>query len=377
MISPVSNTVNVKIADSGGSVAISTRYGDELVISATGTADTLSISESGSTLTIVADGQTYTDPAPAAGLFVYARGGSDGITIDQTVTARTTIESADGAATAINSSGTNVSAWIDANDTFTGSASVHRIANFAAGVTKATGAALANPKDAGTTTKANLSLFGTGPVAGDINQGSVGDCYFLSSLAAFAGTKASVVQEAAVDMGDGTYAVQFFQQNQPVYVRVSNDMPGGYFGGYAYAHPGANNSIWAMVMEKAFCYLRSGANTYASIGSGWMGEVYSDLGVNAFNFSPNSYSESAFYDMLNADLASGKAVTLGTSNAPNLVHGHAYTLVSVSKDANGVTHYVVRNPWGVAGTSTEDSHGYATLTFAQIKSNFIAGSQAA
>jgi Calpain family cysteine protease len=241
-------------------------------------------------------------------------------------------------------------------------------------VSKAIGAALANPKDAGATTKVNASLFGTGPIAGDVNQGEVGDCYFLSSLAAFAGQDPSVLVQSAVDMGDGTYVVQFMSHNAPTFVRVSNAFSSGPFGGFMYAHPGADGSIWAMVMEKAFADFRTGANTYASINSGWMGEVYSDFGVSSMSFSTNSYTQTTLFNMLSADLASGDAVTLGTSQSPpNLVGDHAYTLVSVYKDSSGVAHYIVRNPWGVAGDAVENSQGYATLIFAQMVANFVDG----
>jgi hypothetical protein len=154
-------------------------------------------------------------------------------------------------------------------------------------------------------------------------------------------------------------------------------MPAGGFGGYKFEHPGATGDAWGLVMEKAYAYFRTGANTYASLDSGWMGTVYSQLGVNNTAIFPTNYSESQFYGMLSTALASGKAVTFGTSTAPNLVSGHAYTLISVSIDNNGITHYVVRNPWGVAGDSMEDSSGYATLTFAQMKANFVDGCLAA
>jgi hypothetical protein len=210
-----------------------------------------------------------------------------------------------------------------------------------------------------------------------VNQGGVGDCYFLSSLAAFAGEKPSVLEQSAVDMGDGTYTVQFYNnQNKPVFVRVSNDISTGNYWGYAFARPGSTGDIWALVMEKAFADFRTGANTYASISSGWMGDVYAELGQANAYFVPSNYSESQLYTMLSNDLANGKAVTLGTYNAPDLVSGHAYTLVSCSVDGNGVTSYVVRNPWGVAGDSLENSQGYATLTYAQLTANFVDGCQA-
>jgi fibronectin type 3 domain-containing protein len=365
-------SMTVPIFDPSGHVAITTRYGSELVITATGSNDAISVVQSGTTLTLTLDGQPFTDPVPANGLFLYTRGGADTINIDSSVTVRTTVETIDGASTMITSGGSNVSAWMDSTDTFTGSGVFHAVASFMGNVSKAIGAALANPSDAGVTTKVNLSLWGSGPVASDVNQGAAGDCYFLSSLAAFAGETPAKVQESAVDMGDGTYTVQFYRNNAPVYVRVSNDISTS-GGGYVFARPGANNTIWAIVMEKAFAYFRTGANTYNSINSGWMGEVYTDFGVASTNFTPSAYSEMNFYNLLSTALAANKPVTFGTQNAPNLVHSHAYTLISVSIDGSGVTHYVVRNPWGVAGDALEDSHGYVTLTFAQMVANFVSG----
>jgi hypothetical protein len=220
------------------------------------------------------------------------------------------------------------------------------------------------------------SLFGTGPVAGDVNQGEAGDCYFLSTLAGFAGQNPNVLVNSAVDMGDGTYVVQFMKGNTPTYVRVNNSFSAGPFEGLEYAHPGASGDIWAMVMEKAFAYFRTGKNTYASINSGWMGEVYSDLGVSNSSFAATSYTDSSFFSMVSTDLTDGLPVTLGTSNSPpNLVGDHAYTLVSAYV-SNGVNEYMVRNPWGVQGDAVENAQGYATLTFAQIKANFVDGCQA-
>jgi hypothetical protein len=64
------------------------------------------------------------------------------------------------------------------------------------------------------------------------------------------------------------------------------------------------------------------------------------------------------------------------TTAKTLVGNHAYTLVSVSM-TNGVSSYLVRNPWGVSGATIENSDGYATLTFAQMRANFEVGVKAA
>jgi hypothetical protein len=368
---PVSPTPTPTPNTTTTTVSITTRYTDELVITATGADDKVSVTQTGSTLTIVANGQTTTEPVPAAGLFIYTRGGTDGITVDQSVTVATTVETIDGAVDHITSGSSDVTAWDDSTDVFTGAGTVHSVSTFAGGVTKATGSSLKDPSDSGTIMKVSASLFGTGPVAGDVNQGDSGDCYFLSSLAAFATVKPGLLEQSAVDMGDGTYTVQYENNNVPEFVRVSNDLPTTGSESYVYARPGSTGSIWAAIMEKAYAFFRSGANTYASISSGWMGDVYTALGVNNSFFYLNGMSESALYNRLSADLASNKAITLGTfSNAPTLVSGHAYTLISCSIGANGVTSYVVRNPWGVSGDKLENSSGYATLTFAQMLANF-------
>lgn len=376
-VSAASSVAVVAPTSHPDSVTIATRFGNELVITAGGAYDTVSLSQTGSTLTITANGATFTNSVPAAGVFVYTRGGMDSVSVASSVTVRTTLDTIDAAGTAINSAGANVSVWMDSSDVFTGTGTVHAVAAFADNVGKTVGASLADPSDSGAATVANLSLWGTGPVADDVNQGSIGDCYFLSTLAAFAGTNPAKVDEAAVDLGDGTYAVQFYNaQNKPVYVRVSDRFASGGFDGFEFAHPGANNTIWAMVMEKAFCYFRTGANTYSSIDGGWMGEAYSDLGVANTFFSPSSFSESSFYAMVSTDLAQKKPVTLAAANAPDVVNDHAYTLVSASIDSNGTTHYVIRNPWGASGDALENSHGYATLSFSQLVANFVEGCMA-
>jgi hypothetical protein len=168
-------------------------------------------------------------------------------------------------------------------------------------------------------------------------------------------------------MGDGTYVVQYFTYGQQAFVRVNNDFSvGGFSGGLQYANLGANNVIWAMVMEKAWTYFRTGANTYASTSSGWMGSVFTALNIANSDKVTSSYTESSFYALISGALSTGHAVTGACYGGSDLVNGHAYSIMSASKDANGVTHYVVRNPWGCAGTSSENSQGYATLTFAQM-----------
>jgi hypothetical protein len=356
-------------------ISISLRYGKELVLAGTSGNDSIFVSQSGGTLTIVANGLTTTAAVPAAGLFIYSDYGTDVITVDGSVTLRTTVASIDGNVTTITSGGSNVSAWVDSTDAFSGTGVVHKVASFYGGVAKTIGLNITDPSDAATF-RASGSLWGTGPVEGDVNQGGVGDCYFLSSLAAFAHTTPAKLMEMAVDLGDGTYVVQYMRNNSPTFVRVDADFAKGGWNGYAFAHPGANGSLWAVVMEKSYAWFRSGANTYTSLNSGWMGNVYSDLGVANTSLSLNT-TASTLYNTVSSALANAKAVTFGTySSGTTLVSSHAYTLVGVSLSSTGQALYTVRNPWGVSGDSLENGAGYATLTFEQMVANFQLGTMA-
>ncbi|HEY8751886.1 MAG TPA: C2 family cysteine protease, partial [Tepidisphaeraceae bacterium] len=266
-----------------------------------------------------------------------------------------------------------VSTTFDSVRDATSADDVHWIDQFEGGVSKAAGDSLPDPSDSGTTVKVNLPLWGAAPVAGDVNQGGTGDCYFMAMLAALAGTDPSTLQNSAVDLGDGTFVVQFYQGDSPKFIRVSNKLPGWGRGAY----PGINNTIWAPIMEKALCYFRAGDNTYESIGVGGpLWEPYDDFGIKNTNFTPADYSETELSDMLSNGLSSGNAITLGTKLPPDLIASHAYTLISVSHDSSGAARFVVRNPWGLKGDSLENSQGYATLTYSEFTSNFYWGCMA-
>jgi hypothetical protein len=368
-------------ASSAGSsvpgITVSTRYGNELIVTASSGNSPIRLAKSGANLRITSGDRLISEVSMPGSLFVYDRGGTHAIAIDSSVTIRTTVSSLGGGTTSVTSAASNVSIWIDSTDAFTGTGTVHRIGTLAGNVSKATGISLPNPTDSGRTVDTNASLWGSGPVAGDVNQGAVGDCYLLSSFAAFAVSKPSVLLESAVDLGDGTYLVQFIRENAPVYVRVSNDIPSTYGTSYNFARPGSSGTVWAPVMEKAFAYFRTGQNTYASISGGWMGDVYRAMGVRPSTITLNGTPD-AFFSMVSSAFNAGKAITFGTStSAPSLVRSHAYTLVGVTRDSSGVARYTIRNPWGASGSSIENNAGIATLTFDQMRANFSVGAMAA
>src|SRR5206468_686855 len=101
---------------------------------------------------------------------------------------------------------------------------LHQVSGFYGGVSTAlNGQKLADPKltDSGMTYKnfAGATLFSdAGPSKDDVNQGYIGDCWFLSSLASVAKVDANKIQQSVVDLGDGTFAVQFNRGGKNVFV---------------------------------------------------------------------------------------------------------------------------------------------------------------
>ena len=207
-----------------------------------------------------------------------------------------------------------------------------------------------------------------GPRADDVYQGSIGDCYLLASLGSVAAANQQLIRNRVVDLGDGTFAVQFTSGGATAYVRVDADLPVN-DNGLVYAKLGRQGSLWVAIVEKAYAFFRSGAGSYASLDNGFMADVYDHLGLrNDSLFS--AASAQSLLQRLQADLTNGRAVTMGTRGDTGdvpVMGAHAYMVDSVVTDSLGtITHLRLRNPWGTddfAGHGPDD--GYILLTAAQ------------
>lgn len=294
----------------------------------------------------------------------------------------------------------NDSFWLDADSTEavkdvtsteTSLGSIHRIGSFQSErgtsiVKDITGAitTLVNPVvSIANATYRNFKsnpLFATaGPSVDDIKQGQVGDCYFLSQLASYAKIDPTLIKQSIVDLGDGSYAVQFKSNGTNQYYRVSADLPSYNNSQTAAAGLGTQNSLWVALMEKAWTFARKSAGSYASIEAGWMSEVASAFGKTS-NFSDVSTHTdgNALLATIQQALAAGKSVTLGTNNSQasgsTMVGSHAYTVMSVQSDGKGGYTVIVRNPWGIDGYTTADgkNDGYVTLSATQFTADIDA-----
>ncbi|MFO0977565.1 MAG: C2 family cysteine protease [Planctomycetaceae bacterium] len=239
-----------------------------------------------------------------------------------------------------------------------------------------------------TWTTATGTLFPATPSRSDTKQGMLGDCYFISALAAIADRNPNAVRNMFIDNGDGTYTVRFytgqygnFNNNGTItsgfangtgtadYVTVNRSLPVSsngslVYSGYGLSATSTSTVLWIALAEKAYAQWnetgnegRDGTNRYAAIEGGWMADVNCQvLGYNSTNFPFYSASKST----LVTALTSQRAVTLGTQSSPTsgLVGSHAYVVTGYDSASDT---FRLHNPWGT-------SHPGA-LTWAQLQAN--------
>jgi len=232
-----------------------------------------------------------------------------------------------------------------------------------------------NPSDIGSKTdrKSNqlFSIFGVY----SINQGGVGDCYYLAVLDAYDSVAPWFLRTVVRNEPDGFRSVEFRRdKNNPV--RVVQDS----VYGNSFARPSSDGAIVGLVCEKAYAYYRTGANTYASLNSGWTGSVMTDFGCINTSFVTSGNSNTLLATMA-APLSQGRPVAIITVPTPPsgspFIGGHAYSIISVDVANSKVT---VRNPWGYPGTTSGNSTqvpglpGVFVVTIGQIQNSCSMGS---
>jgi hypothetical protein len=225
----------------------------------------------------------------------------------------------------------------------------------------------------------NLPLFSSaGPQISDVNQQHIGDCYFMSALGAISNVDPQQIRNNITALGDGTYAMEFYENGKPVFVRVDGYLPvddNQLFG----ANVGNGDSIWAPLMEKGFVYFDSleqhESPDYGVIDTGGFADPAFDIltgntAQGTFNVNNDTDSmsmfggnETTFAGWINWELQKGDAVEMGVFNGNSnddysipgvLENKHMYTVVSDTLNNSGqITGFWVRNPWGFDLQSSE------------------------
>jgi hypothetical protein len=232
------------------------------------------------------------------------------------------------------------------------------------------------------------SLFGKSNEAriGDIDQGGLGDCVLLASLAATfapqlndAGNSSSTtINDMLIDNGDNTYSVRFFnQKNKAEWVTVDNRL--------AKEAPGVlraskSGGLWVPVIEKAYAQWFE-FNRGTSTKTGWEfignGDYY-NVGLQRITGRTNqSYwkndSNDYSFTLIKESLAKGQAIMAGNAqDTSKFILGHAYSVTNAYLDSNGKERVVVRNPWGIDKDYSKAvngaNDGFIDLSFSEFRS---------
>ena len=192
-----------------------------------------------------------------------------------------------------------------------------------------------------TYTASTTSLFGTdGAISmNDINQGQMGDCYFLAALEACTVSNQNALKTMFVDNGNGTYGVRFYINGQEQYVTINNTV-----SNRGALSTNATLGSWVNLAEKAYTEIQSAGiitgnasvnygNSYSTIGNGG----YSACALEAItgsNYLQEFYSYKgkwAIFDFNNPYQLTG----------PNLSWKNEFTYSSYSK--NDIANTMIKN----------------------------------
>jgi hypothetical protein len=202
------------------------------------------------------------------------------------------------------------------------------------------------------------SLFQNGLSANDIDQGALGDCYYVATLASIAQEKPDYIQNMFTDNGDNTFTVRFYRNGVADYVTVDRYLPTNLSGRAAYAGWGGSsytsttNELWVALAEKAYAQLAesgwsrssTSTNSYADIEGGWMGSVISQVAGLGSSAADAAYmTQAQLINLVNSNQILTVGFNYAAGNTLGVVNNHAYTITAYNA-TNQTFH--LRNPWG-------------------------------
>ena len=186
----------------------------------------------------------------------------------------------------------------------------------------------------------------------DVQQGSLGDCYFLSSITALTEYPYLIKEKFRTQKfnEEGYYEVIFFIDGEWQVLFLDDYFPyDPRKKKFAFATP-HNNELWAMLLEKAWAKLNGG---YSNIIGGIVSEPISSLtGFPTEYLAHKQLEEDEIYYKIEEGDKEGTIMSSASKGndvveSRGLVQSHAYTLIAAKKwEERNLYLLKLRNPWG-------------------------------
>ena len=200
-----------------------------------------------------------------------------------------------------------------------------------------------------------VHLFLDGIQPEDVQQGELGNCYFLSALSAIT-EHPERIQRLFVNSTlneAGVYGVRMTKNGEKLQVIVDSYIP--CLNQKPIFSTGNGNELWVIILEKAWAKVHG---SYEVIEGGQCVDVFRDLlGAPAYDLDISE--EGALAAIIEADhneyvmaasINTTDSAWLDELRVRGLVGNHAYSLIGYHKvqDDDGTDVYLMqlRNPWG-------------------------------
>ena len=195
-----------------------------------------------------------------------------------------------------------------------------------------------------------------------MKQGAIGNCWFISGVAALAEFPGRVEKLFLNNSNElsrtGVYGINFYTLGFPQTIIIDDYLPlvqredGKYTT--LYADISDDFGIWVAIIEKAFAK-RYG--NYEHIIAGIPSEAIRTLTGSPYTMHEHKDMDvEALWQLLSHHDRNDDFITCGTEGADDtkrnlsgLAKGHAYTMMGTVKLSNGTRLVKIRNPWGSEG----------------------------
>ena len=215
----------------------------------------------------------------------------------------------------------------------------------------------------GTTIREDMKIFDEKIHIKEISQGSLGDCYFLSSLAALSRFPYLLREKFRLSQVNkyGYIEVVLFIDGEWQIVFLDDYFPSNNYS-FCFAHP-YENIFWAVILEKAWAKINGG---YSNIIGGWCCDPIETLtGFPCTTLYNSNYSSMELFKVIEKGNAK-KLMTASTGDIDEncgLASNHAYTVIQAKKWEDKKIYLVmIRNPWGHGEWNGKWSDGSSAWT---------------